>query len=376
MKFFVVFFVSIGFLMGLYFYKYLKRSFLCFGADLNKKSTKCVLVVSAIVLGIGCANIGSTGALFGLHIVFISLFMRFINLCLKLIFKTSYAKKFVHWQKIYKSGIVPVVLSAIILIAGYFNMHNIVKTEYTVFTHKEIKNDGYTIALVADVHFGVSINEAQLRKKCSEISSCNPDIVVLAGDITDSGTSKNQMEAVYKELGQIKSKYGIFYIYGNHDRSIHQMKNPYTDKELEETIQKNGIKILKDETFKINDEITLIGREDLMAEKMGDGRLSLKELTKNVPKSQYIINLDHQPNDYRENGNLGVDLVLSGHTHGGQIWPADLIQKIIGINDAVYGRTEITETTNAVVTSGFAGWSYPIKTSAPSEYAIIRICRG
>jgi len=373
--FFIVFMVIIAILMGFYFYKYLKRSLLCFGADVTQKSIKAVLVTASVILGIACGNIGSTIALFGLHILFISLIMRLINFIIKKLFKNSFAVSFSHWQKIYKSGIVPVVLSAVILTAGYFNMHNIVKTQYTLYTDKEIKNDGYTIALIADVHFGVSVDEEELNKKCKEISLQSPDIVILAGDITDSDTSKNQMEAAFEAFGKIKSKYGIFYIYGNHDRTMHQMKNRYTDKELENAITKNGITILKDEVCSINNEITLVGREDLSAERMGNGRLSLKELTKNVPQSDYIITLDHQPNDYKENGKLKTDLVLSGHTHGGQIWPANLIQKIFGINDAVYGRTKITKNTNAIVTSGFAGWSYPIKTSAPSEYVIIKVAR-
>ena len=92
-----------------------------------------------------------------------------------------------------------------------------------------------------------------------------------------------------------------------------------------------------------------------------------------VSPDDYIINIDHQPREYKEASNLNCDLVLSGHTHGGQVWPADIIQKVFNINDGVYGCKKTGDSPRAVITSGLAGWSYPIKTSAPSEYVIINI---
>ena len=81
--------------------------------------------------------------------------------------------------------------------------------------------------------------------------------------------------------------------------------------------------------------------------------------------------LDQQPNQYAENVAAGTDLVLSGHTHGGQIFPLDLVMEIIPFNDGIYGYYELSEQTGAIVTSGFAGWEFPIKTAAPAEYVVI-----
>ena len=93
-----------------------------------------------------------------------------------------------------------------------------------------------------------------------------------------------------------------------------------------------------------------------------------------VDKDDFILVLDHQPKEYKENEANGTDLLLSGHTHGGQIWPGNIIFNILKFDDAVYGET-VGENGSfrAFVTSGVAGWGYPVKTAAPAEYVIIDI---
>ena len=82
--------------------------------------------------------------------------------------------------------------------------------------------------------------------------------------------------------------------------------------------------------------------------------------------------LDHQPNDYDAEAQSGADLVLSGHTHGGHMWPAGLIGLAMGSNDRVYG-TETRGETTFVVTSGISGWAIPFKTGTHSEIVVIDV---
>ena len=77
--------------------------------------------------------------------------------------------------------------------------------------------------------------------------------------------------------------------------------------------------------------------------------------------------------EYKENAKAGTDLLLSGHTHGGQIWPTNYINAYISSNEAVYGETRIDSNSSAIVSSGLAGWGFPIKTAGKSEYVIIDI---
>ena len=95
-------------------------------------------------------------------------------------------------------------------------------------------------------------------------------------------------------------------------------------------------------------------------------------IRENEPLARYTVLLDHQPNDYANEAVPPVDLVLSGHTHGGHIFPAGQIGLLTGANDRRYG-TERRGDTDFVVTSGISGWAIPFKTGTWSEYVVIDV---
>lgn len=114
----------------------------------------------------------------------------------------------------------------------------------------------------------------------------------------------------------------------------------------------------------------LVGRAD-----RGDGnfiRKNITALTKGLDKNKQWIVLDHQPCEYSEVKKAGGDIILSGHTHAGQILPIGLISPMLHMNDLNYGYVK-EGNLNEIVTSGIAGWGYPIRTEKHSEYVIINI---
>ncbi len=362
--------------VAVYFYFFLRRMLSTFGAPVKKRWMQIVIGLVALLLGWMCSDIRSLSIVVILHLFLLAVLMHPINFAIRKIFSGRNEKVTSVWGKIYGSGAIPILLSAVILVGGYFSLHNVVETRYTVTTEKNIRSEGYRIVLIADVHFGVSLDYEELLQKCEEINATDPDLVVLCGDIIDGSTTGEQMREVYRALGTLKSEFGTYYVHGNHDRPFSYDSYTYTVDDLLHAITENGITVLDDEVVQITDDLVLVGREDRSSDRFGNGgRASLEKLFAAVDTDDFVLTLDHQPNEYAENGKIGTDLLLSGHTHGGQLFPIDIIQELIPFNDGVYGLYAIDSDTKAIVTSGFATWNYPMKTAAPSEYVVIDVVK-
>lgn len=115
-------------------------------------------------------------------------------------------------------------------------------------------------------------------------------------------------------------------------------------------------------------QMDLIGRKDYE----NKNRLSIDTLTKDIDKNKYMLVINHQPTDYKNESNSNMDLVLSGHTHVGQLIPLDILSPYVSDNDNVYGYKKINNT-NFIVTSGIADWEIKLKTGCIAEYVIIDI---
>ena len=98
----------------------------------------------------------------------------------------------------------------------------------------------------------------------------------------------------------------------------------------------------------------------------------MEDLLHNLDKGKYMIVLDHQPADFVNQAKSGVDLVLSGHTHGGQLLPFNQVGKWIKANDLIYGH-EKRKNTDFIVTSGISAWAIKFKTGTKSEFVIIDV---
>lgn len=352
----------------IYLYRKVKAAVLYFIKDWAPKKQRIITAVIALILIIPAVRIYGIWFIILLHITAFLLITDGVAIVIKKVRKN---KKWPEWwNKIYRSGVIAIVLTVIVTGYGRYNIFHVVRTEYTLHTEKDIRAEGYRLVLLSDLHYGVTMNDAQLQKVADRINDENPDIVVLDGDIVDENTTSEQMKSAFKILGGIDSKYGIYYTYGNHDKNNYSTSPNYTVKQLAKTIEENNINILEDDSAVINNEITLIGRAD-----RGDGnekRQTISELTSDLDEKQEWIVLDHQPAEYENVKNAGCDVVLSGHTHAGQIWPAGLFSSLFHLNELNYGKIQNGKL-NAVVTSGIAGWGYPIRTEKHSEYVVLNI---
>lgn len=363
--------LAIGAVIGaLFCLDYLKRAYETFLGRSPRKLHRILIYVLSIGVGVLCLDIYGSGTVLLLYWFIPHVALMFINFVIKKIMGQRYEKKGRIWKRIYGSGIIPIIIMVVLVSYGWYNMHHVVATEYTIKTEKDIREEGYRVVLVSDIHYGSFHSQKELKNKCEEINRIEPDMVFLCGDIVDEDTTKEKMKEVFEALSSIRSKKGIFYVFGNHDRQEYTSYPLYSTEELETVMERNGITILQDDIYELNDEFVIVGRDDASV----SGRSTIKNLLQDVDKTKFIVTLDHQPVQLKENGEAGTDLHLSGHTHGGQIWPINYITKLT--SEAFYGYKMTEEGLQSVVTSGFAGWAMGIKTSAPAEYVVLNIERS
>ena len=94
-----------------------------------------------------------------------------------------------------------------------------------------------------------------------------------------------------------------------------------------------------------------------------------------VDQERYYIVADHQPRDMDENASAGYDLMLSGHTHAGQMWPVGLFTTLFDRGTVNYGQKSFGDM-ELIVSSGMAGWGYPLRTGKHSEFVVVNIAGG
>ena len=272
----------------------------------------------------------------------------------------------------YYAGWVALFISIIALSVGWYLDHNVWQTNYELNTNKQIPD--LKVAMFADSHIGTTFDDIDFAKHLDTIQAQNPDILLIAGDYVDDGTTKEQMINATSALGKIKTKYGIYYVSGNHDKGYYgAAQRGFSENDLFNELKKNNINILQDESVLIDNSFYIIGRKDYSVQhEQGRHRQSIEKLTKDLNKSKYMIVLDHQPVEYNKDVDAGVDLVLNGHTHGGQLFPFNQIGKWIKANDLVYGH-EKRKNTDFIVTSGISDWAIKFKTGTKSEFVIINI---
>ena len=356
--------------IAVYFFFFIKRAIGYFFPDLKKQISLSVSAVSAVAIGLTSTDIFGFPAVFVLHVIFFSLICRFVNFILKRI-KNGAASRAKIWQFLYKSGALALAFTLAFSLYGYINLHNVVATEYKIATEKDIRAEGYRVILIADVHYGVSVDDETLARICDEIESLSPDMVLLCGDIVDNNTTTEEMKFMFSEFGSIKSEFGTFYVHGNHDKpfGFAGFESEFSEDLLTSTIKNSNITILTDDIVEIGNDILLVGRNDASER----DRMPIDELLNEANGEKFILTLDHQPRDYENIAASKTDLVLSGHTHAGQIWPVGQIQELFNMNDEVYGHGFIDGDTQFIVTAGFAGWKYPVKTAEKAEYVIVEI---
>jgi len=250
------------------------------------------------------------------------------------------------------------IVMTVVFVYGYFNYLNTRRVELNIEISKPISP--LKIVAMSDLHLGYGIGKAELDKWITLINRENPDIVLISGDIIDNFIKP--LEGQNLTLEKIKSRYGVYACLGNHE----YIGTPSKISHSLDFLQKAKITVLRDTAMLVNNEFYLIGRDDRSNSK----RKSIPELLQPLDTTKPIILLDHQPFHLDETAKNGIDLQFSGHTHHGQIPPANWIAKRIYEVSHGYLRKN---NSHIYVTSGIGIWGGKFRIGTQSEYVVIHL---
>jgi uncharacterized protein len=220
----------------------------------------------------------------------------------------------------------------------------------------------FSIVQISDLHIGGLVDEQYVKDSVYKINCLNPDIVVITGDLID--TEIKYISKSILELNNIQSKYGVYMVLGNHE----YFHNPYT---IIEFIKKNtNIKLLLNESVTIKElGVNIVGVTDIFGYRSGVLEPDFNKAFSNIDKHYPTLLLSHQPKSIEYLGIYKPELILSGHTHGGQLWPFNhlvMLQQpyLKGLHTLKYGG-------KIYVNSGIGFWGPPMRLGSQSEIAYI-----
>ncbi len=271
-------------------------------------------------------------------------------------------------QKIYFiSNIGALMIVAVLLVCGTYNATNLITTKYAIKINKDAGTlKKLNVVMLSDLHLGDIVNKKRLISIVNKINELNPDIVILAGDTIDDYIEPFISQNMGEEFKKIRSKYGVYAVFGNHE-----YYGGAVDKIAYEYENSASFNLLREKTVKIDNSFYIVGREDLSYERYAKTkRKKLDELLADTDKSLPVFVIDHQPANLGEGEKAGVDVQFSGHTHKGQLLPANIITSRIFEND--FGLLS-KGTYNIVVSSGAGTWGPPIRIGTASEIVQIEI---
>lgn len=272
----------------------------------------------------------------------------------------------------------------IISFSGIYHAKHIKVTPYKITVDKSAPDmDSLKMVLLADTHFGYNSGAVHAQEIVDKINEQQPDLVCIAGDIFDNEyDAVREPEKISEILRTIRSKYGVYACWGNHDlnepilagftfkhkkEDSKQLKDP----RMKLFLQNSNIQLLEDEAVLIDNSFYVVGRKDAsLIEKIEEKRKTPAQLTQKLDKDKTIIVIDHQPKELQDIADAGVDLDLCGHTHDGQTFPGNFTVKFLWENPCGYLQKG---SMHNIVTSGSGVWGPAMRVGTDSEICTINL---
>jgi predicted MPP superfamily phosphohydrolase len=228
---------------------------------------------------------------------------------------------------------------------------------------------GLTIAQISDLHVGYTIGPREVRRVVELTNALRPDVVAITGDLVDG--SVEQLRAATSELARLRARFGVWFVTGNHE--YYSGVRSWT-----EELRRYGIRVLRNERATIGDggpggaTIDLAGVEDLGSRRSRFSPADLPAALAGRDPDRALVLLAHQPraDAIADAVARGVDLQLSGHTHGGQIFPwTYVVGLVFPYLNGLYRHAEGAAVGQIYVSPGTGYWGPPMRLAVPPEVA-------
>ncbi|MFP2934437.1 metallophosphoesterase, partial [Pyxidicoccus sp. 3LG] len=228
--------------------------------------------------------------------------------------------------------------------------------------------EGFTLVQLTDIHIGGVLQRRFVDELVSRTNALKPDLIAITGDLVDG--SVDALGPFVAGFGGLRARYGTFFVTGNHDY--------YSDADAWVAfMERLGIQVLRNRSVTIGDgaaSFDLAGVDDWSAHRLGERGYDLDAALRDVRPDRASVLLAHQPSNFDEVARRGVGLQISGHTHGGQMFPGNLV------GDVIWGQRNagLSRTADSLIYvsrgCGFVG--PPMRVGAPPEIARLVLLPG
>lgn len=228
--------------------------------------------------------------------------------------------------------------------------------------------DGFTIVQLTDIHVGPTIGREYLAALVARVNALRPDLIAITGDLVDGDVPT--LGPLLEPLRGLRAPHGVFFVTGNHEyiSGVHAWV---------EFLPSLGIRVLQNERVTVgegDEAFELAGIEDYSARRFGTGRgPDLRRALHGWDRARELILLAHQPKHGRDASREGVGLVLSGHTHGGQIWP---FTYFVYLDQPWIKGLHRARDTQIYVSEGTGYWGPPMRLGTSGEITRVVLHRG
>ena len=228
--------------------------------------------------------------------------------------------------------------------------------------------DGMKLVQLTDLHIGPTLQREFLEGIVEQTNALGPDVIAITGDLVDG--SVEALGGFTQLLKRLKARHGVYFVTGNHEY--------YSGAEAWcEELTRLGIRVLRNERVRIGKgdaSFDLVGVDDFHADRYAAGHgADLEKALQGRDLDRESVLLAHQPRAVHEAERLGVGLQLSGHTHGGQLWPWNWLvrlQQPVVSGLAAFGKTQI------YVSQGTGFWGPPMRLGTHAEITEVRLRSG